>query len=188
MYCFLSSGEDEGYWTIKQFLNWAEYLKVSDTGLIRKYGKAGLKVLKDALQKDISGIHTARNVLSDIISPSAVDHALNRNVDWLLDNIQSKHKKDLEYPVKVYRQYGVGGLEKKPNITIGTIHSVKGGEADCAFLFPDLSHQANKVIKRNISARDAMYRMFYVGITRAKEELVLMRPFGSHKIGRSYLF
>jgi superfamily I DNA/RNA helicase len=56
---------------------------------------------------------------------------------------------------------------------VGTIHSVKGGEADVVFLFPDMSQAGDAAYQRHGPARDAVIRLFYVGMTRAREALYL---------------
>ncbi|HUX78338.1 MAG TPA: ATP-binding domain-containing protein, partial [Alphaproteobacteria bacterium] len=67
---------------------------------------------------------------------------------------------------------------KPPPITIGTIHSVKGGEADVVYLYPDISVAAatERMIGAGQESEDSLLRLFYVGMTRAYEELVLMSP------------
>ena len=83
-------------------------------------------------------------------------------------------KKAIEYPLSVYRKRGIGALSERPRITIGTIHSTKGGEHDIVMLFPDLSVAGfNEYRSQN---RDPVIRTFYVGMTRAKETLLLCKP------------
>ena len=50
---------------------------------------------------------------------------------------------------------------------------MKGGEADVVYLFPDISPQSYEGIQRGVEGRDAVIRQFYVGMTRAREELVV---------------
>jgi ATP-dependent exoDNAse (exonuclease V) beta subunit len=52
------------------------------------------------------------------------------------------------------------------------VHSVKGGEADDVILFPDLS-PAGYSEYMSTENRDRILRLFYVGMTRAKDRLVL---------------
>lgn len=60
-----------------------------------------------------------------------------------------------------------------PNITISTIHGVKGGEADIVVLRSDISYLVNKSMDVD---EDPEHRVFYVGVTRAREELYIMNP------------
>ena len=64
-------------------------------------------------------------------------------------------------------------LSKIPRIRLSTIHAAKGGEADKVLLFPDISKAA---VIHNDRSPDDLHRLFYVGVTRAKEELHLMEP------------
>jgi DNA helicase-2/ATP-dependent DNA helicase PcrA len=64
-------------------------------------------------------------------------------------------------------------LNSKPKIKLSTIHGAKGGEADNVYLMLDLSGKALEEMTKN---PDDAYRVLYVGITRAKENLVLQMP------------
>ncbi|MHB1099503.1 MAG: UvrD-helicase domain-containing protein [Burkholderiales bacterium] len=64
-------------------------------------------------------------------------------------------------------------LARPPRIYVGTIHSVKGGEADNVALLPDMTQRTWEGYERE---RDAEHRTFYVGATRAKEALWLVAP------------
>jgi superfamily I DNA/RNA helicase len=60
-----------------------------------------------------------------------------------------------------------------PKVVVGTIHSVKGGQADVVYLFPDLSQAGDAQYNRGGAARDSAIRVFYVGLTRARETLYI---------------
>ena len=60
-----------------------------------------------------------------------------------------------------------------PRIELSTIHGSKGGEADNVVLFTDLSPAAQKAAEQ---APDDLHRVFYVGVTRTKENLYLVYP------------
>ena len=67
---------------------------------------------------------------------------------------------------------------QKPKIKLSTIHGAKGGEADNVLLFTDLSGKALKDMEEN---PDDAHRVLYVGITRAKKNLVLKMPENSQR-------
>ena len=67
-------------------------------------------------------------------------------------------------------------LARPPRIYIGTIHSVKGGEADNVLLIPNLTQRTWEDFERS---PDDEHRTFYVGATRAKESLFLVAPNGA---------
>ena len=60
-----------------------------------------------------------------------------------------------------------------PQVVVGTVHSVKGGQADVVYLFPDLSLAGDANYQRFGPSRDSVIRVFYVGITRARETLYI---------------
>jgi superfamily I DNA/RNA helicase len=86
---FLDEGIDEKFWNVPQFVSWAKHLQVGDgtSGLIRKIGKKGLSRLKDAIKDNEPGLHTCRDVLEILLTPNAVTNALDRNIEWYMDNI-----------------------------------------------------------------------------------------------------
>jgi superfamily I DNA/RNA helicase len=67
-----------------------------------------------------------------------------------------------------------------PRITASTIHGSKGGEADNVILFTDLSPAADTQFQRN---PDDTHRVFYVGVTRAKQNLYIV---DAEDVSRSY--
>jgi len=60
-----------------------------------------------------------------------------------------------------------------PRITASTIHGSKGGEADNVVLFTDLSAAADNAMRIN---PDDMHRVFYVGVTRTRQNLYVVEP------------
>ena len=78
------------------------------------------------------------------------------------------------YPRKVLNKHGESGLVDDPKFLVGTIHSVKGGEADVVILMPDLSSAGWQEYQEYGPKRDSIIRLFYVGMTRAKETLIIM--------------
>jgi len=61
----------------------------------------------------------------------------------------------------------------KPRIKLSTIHSAKGGEADNVLLLTDIPHRTWKSFEKN---PDDDTRVFYVGLTRAKQNLHIVQP------------
>jgi DNA helicase-2/ATP-dependent DNA helicase PcrA len=167
---------EDPYWSVPDLLDWAKNLKVGPHGLLPRRGNKAITKLKAAVAEGADGLHTSRNVLSQVLSPAAISPALSRNVDWLVENLKPAKQKSVAYPVKVLRNNGAEYLKGPPLITIGTIHSVKGGEADVVFLYPDISIKAEEEAASNPDKRDGLRRLFYVGMTRAREKLVIMSP------------
>ena len=64
-------------------------------------------------------------------------------------------------------------LNSKPRIVLSTIHGVKGGEQDNVVLLTDLSRNTQRNYEQN---PDDENRLFYVGATRTKSHLHIIRP------------
>lgn len=174
---FLNRGEDENYWNVADFITWAQHLSVGDNGLIRKQGNAAIEKLKRAVEEQADGLHSCRNILSKVLSPAAIEPAMNRNVDWFAENLKTGRQKSITYPLAVANKFGIDCLSRPPAVIPGTIHSVKGGEADVVILYPDISMNAmREKLYNGREAQDAIWRVFYVGATRAKETLIIMKP------------
>lgn len=100
-------------------------------------------------------------------------------LEWFERHLLAARRKAFEFPMLIYRQRGGKALEATPRIIVGTIHSVKGGEADTVYLFPDLSGAGMREYLGPAELRDRAIRQFYVGATRAKDRLVLCGATGS---------
>ena len=66
-----------------------------------------------------------------------------------------------------------GTISKDPKIHLSTIHGAKGGEADNVMLLTDLSRKSQEAMERD---SDDECRVFYVGATRARENLHIIQP------------
>jgi superfamily I DNA/RNA helicase len=72
-------------------------------------------------------------------------------------------------------------LNKTPRILLSTIHGVKGGECSNVVLLTDLSRNTQKSMDR---FPDDENRLFYVGATRTKDHLHIIRPKDIYKAFR----
>jgi superfamily I DNA/RNA helicase len=79
--------------------------------------------------------------------------------------------KDVEYIQKVLDN-GFSILDK-PHIHISTIHRVKGGQANTVVLLSDTAKAGERMASTN---RDEETRVFYTGITRTFEDLIVIHP------------
>jgi len=77
------------------------------------------------------------------------------------------------YFKRVIKRYGEAVLLEKPQTIIGTIHSVKGMEADYVAVCPDMSKKTWFGWQR---LPEEEKRVWYVAATRAKEGLFLLHP------------
>jgi DNA helicase II / ATP-dependent DNA helicase PcrA len=95
--------------------------------------------------------------------------AFERDPAWLAARCMSKNADRLRYPMRVLERLGTQGLVDEPKLTIGTIHSVKGGEADQVFVITALPPRWAE------NPEDpALCRLFYVAATRARRSLTFL--------------
>lgn len=92
---------------------------------------------------------------------------------WLIGAVDRNKAASMAYGFAMVNRYGAAVLREKPRIIVGTIHSVKGGEADNVIVFPDLSRAAFNQWNGKPAMRDSVRRTFYVGMTRARHGLYL---------------
>jgi superfamily I DNA/RNA helicase len=95
---------------------------------------------------------------------------------WLREHALASHAAQLDYGCAVSRARGTTAMFQPPRVIVGTVHSVKGAEADAVVLAPDLSRQAHERWLSSAEDRDAVLRVMYVGATRARESLALCAP------------
>ena len=66
-------------------------------------------------------------------------------------------------------------LEKPARIWLSTIHAIKGGEQDNVILCLDIGDKIIKAIKRSQDKQDEEHRVWYVGTTRARNNLYKLK-------------
>lgn len=151
---------------------WAEMLRASDT---LQYG-AKTEIGREAAKQSVVG----EDVLLQWFTEPLLQAIIDKDVEWLHENMTSRFKKSAEYPIQIAKKRGIDALREEPQIIVGTIHSVKGGEADTVFIYPDISMQAwEKYQERGNEQARAIIRAVYVGMTRARENLYICEPAGA---------
>lgn len=159
-------GELAHFWTSGELKAWTSALPA--TGIFNRGGSAAIQGLSDEASDE--EIADACRVW---FTPEALGYVVPKpDLTWYLSCVKgSDNLRD--YVGRVIGQYGVQKLQDKPMVQIGTVHSVKGGEADIVWLSPDLSPEASSAAHKDPQAAEEMRRVFYTGITRAKERLLL---------------
>lgn len=143
-------------WSTKAFKAWADCLNCLKRGALAK-----MKRMEDVEVMDI-----------DDMEPLFEDGAFARLLSLDLDTWGSMLKKPsatMDFCLNVRKR----GSYIDPQVIVGTIHSLKGAEADNVILFPDLSQAALSEWQRD---RDTMWRLFYVAVTRARRGLTICGP------------
>lgn len=153
---------DAKLWTKEEIATWLPVMSVSN------FLKRGAGKTLEQMETVPDGSELARLLLN----PVELIQMINGHLGWFMDNVAAASKNTLDYACTIVEKHNVNALKIVPPITIGTIHSVKGGEADVVYLMPDLSRQGYDSWSLP-EGRDEVIRQFYVGMTRCKETLVI---------------
>ena len=158
-------GDRARLWTGDDVRAWLQLVR-SDAGLARG-AKTAVKLLP-------SGELSIAQVEALFASEDALIRATEPELGWLLESAMTSYSDKLAYPAAVARGSGPAALMDPPLVTVGTVHSVKGGQADVVYLCPSVSGAGWNEWVRGGRARDHTIRQFYVGLTRAKETCVVL--------------
>jgi DNA helicase-2/ATP-dependent DNA helicase PcrA len=119
-------------------------------------------------------------ILQAVLEPAAYESfllAANQSplalLSWWQRRLAPEFESRIDFPTRIVTQRGPNAFQNPPQVIVGTIHSVKGGQADVVYLFPDISKAADAHYQRVGALRDAVIRLFYVGATRARETLYI---------------
>lgn len=164
-------GDESREWTVQDLRQWTELLKAQ--GVFRRGGKAAMERLTG----------TGAVPLDELVQwfeDDALANAYLLDLEWLERHIaSSKRGRALTFALTVARRQGAATLREEPRLIVGTGHSVKGGEADVVYMFPDVSRAA--AVEEGITS-DNLTRLFYVMATRARDTLVLGEPSGAFAV------
>lgn len=177
-------GEDARVWSLDDLDKWTDVLSAKDTMN---------RGAKSRLEADIAEIEASRfdkelvhepvslEYLQRMFKEDALDKFYDLDLSYLQSMARDSRRRILDYPIAVAERYGASTLKEEAKVIVGTIHSVKGGQADSVYVWPDLSWNGMQSMT-NKATRDATYRQFYVAFTRARHKLVLLSPKGSDAV------
>ena len=154
-------------WTVPELHLWLE--------MTRGVGRRKWKDYAGALPQD--AVLTWAD-LSGIIEIEDIMAAERGKESWLVEKLNSTWRNTAGYALRVAARDELS-LHQEPQIFIGSVHSVKGGEADAVILCPDLSPQGAAQWAGAGEGADAIRRQFFVGCTRARETLILCKNSGN---------
>lgn len=164
-------GEGHRPWTHGDVALWADCMAAQ--GIL----KHGMK--KKLQQYDPAQIATMER-LDEIFETGALTALMDAwdgdhraLLGWWCRLVTADVRGRVQFPADIAATHGPRALLETPQVVVGTIHSVKGGQADVVYLFPDLSQAGDAQYNRGSVARDSVIRLFYVGLTRARETLYI---------------
>ncbi len=123
--------------------------------------------------------------LRDWLLPESLRAFEARDLGWLAAHAMKGVESPLAYAVSLGKRDLLG---VDPSTIVGTVHSVKGGEAGDprrgaeygrVYLFPDLSSAGHHEMTSGQEGYDAAVRLAYVALSRARDEIVLCEPASS---------
>lgn len=184
--------DDEGYplWTAEQFKSIFEVLSAGK--LFKRGAGKELKKLREprAYTEGYDPFYqnTSQKFMKQWLLPGKAQeiakatHEHDYGLDWFEEHLLSAKAKPFEKSIELAKRSGVHVLAEEPKVVIGTIHSVKGGEADNVYLFPDISPKSMQSFILGGGSKDDTLRQFYVGMTRSQKNLYLCQPSSQYKV------
>lgn len=169
-------------WTGVDVRAWIELVRAE--GVLAKGVKSRLK---DNLPDGELSIAQSEGLFSAALSEADLDRALGPDLSWFMSVALPSMAEKLQYPEAIVRGFGPAALVDPPLCTVGTIHSVKGGEADVVYLSPALSPAGYGEWSTYGRPRDSVIRLLYVAMTRARRASVVLAPPNRYAVPRSTL-
>lgn len=168
------SGAGHHMWRGGEFALWTGWLA---RGMFTEQGPeviADLQPMKEVTSEVLKAVFQPPS-LAGILAALRADTPVTL-LEWWAERVAPVFRKRIQFPANIAARRGDQSLADTPKVVVGTIHSVKGGEADVVFVFPDLSPAGDGQYHRGGQHRDAVIRQFYVAVTRARETLYLCAP------------
>ena len=162
----------EGIWTKDDVRRWAAAVKGSETFPDGQSWKRLEPLLGNLPDRDAINM----GLWETLVGEAAVEASMAQDLDWWLEHLLASKRGGAVYPAAIARVRGRESLLAEPSVTIGTIHSVKGGEADVVIVAPDVSVPGVAEWATSDAGKASIYRLFYVALTRAKQEVHILQP------------
>jgi superfamily I DNA/RNA helicase len=143
----------QGKITIAQVRNIYKYM-TADKGVSKSH--KGLKAIFDDTLVNIQDLSSSYGLLTMAIWHEAFDKVSDKEKQYLIACLRRGEK-----------------FTKEPRIKISTIHGAKGSEADNVVVLTDIGQKSWLQMQKD---PDDEIRVFYVALTRVKENLHIIQP------------
>jgi DNA helicase II / ATP-dependent DNA helicase PcrA len=166
---FLAPHVEGRYWTGHEIELWMDLVK----GVFRRGSRDTLRARISAMRTEDPDLLMSDlcEALSDMDDFGLMLTAPPVCIDWLQGHLLASKANAALYPLQVAKTRGVPTMAQEPRLYVGTCHSFKGAEADVVIICPDLSNQG--YAQWLSQGRDEIVRLYYVALTRAREEVIL---------------
>lgn len=118
------------------------------------------KPLRNISVRELQGLGFT-NDFFNYFQPASVLHPLKLSIE------------EKVYFTKIMQYYGLSALDSEPRVILSTIHGVKGQECDTCIINLNLTHRTYQSL---LDDPDQEHRLFYVGVTRSKNQVILLEP------------
>jgi superfamily I DNA/RNA helicase len=164
-------GDGHRAWTKRDLALWVEWL--GSKGILKDGAKEIIQTRDGSDPVSAEHLHAIFETGAFESLMAARDGGNRALLDWWRTRVSADVRKRVQFAAEIADSRGPQALLDTPKVVVGTIHSVKGGQADVVYLFPDLSRAGDAQYNRGGAARDSVIRVFYVGLTRARETLYI---------------
>lgn len=161
-------GDEWRLWTGSELKHWIEVMQAS--GWLLHGAKTQIEEFGKKHPHSVIGVQKFHGWLA----PEAPGNIGTMDgLPWFRARLLKNREKPIDFAIRVLQKRGAAALRESPRLIVGTVHSVKGGEADVVYVSPELSTGGWETYS-NARLRGATLRMMYVAATRAREKLVLL--------------
>lgn len=167
-------GDEARFWTPKELAGWTDALPAD------MFTRGGKTAIKRAAEQNGQAF-TPEDLAALVPGEGVLEAMFYGRLDWYREHMVPKALKGSTFALEVADRRGVKTLLETPKVVAGTCHSVKGGEAGRVYLWPDLSPSGYGTWC-SAETSGQVVRQLYVGMTRAKESLVLCGASGSRSV------
>lgn len=166
-------GDEARMWTWKDVKTFTDIMQ--SRGVMMRGAKSQIasRLVEDMFGDSHGDEEVDLDTFGRLFEESVWDQLMAYDLTWWESTLKHAERPRQQYPLTIARRHGAARLLDAPRLCLGTIHSVKGGESDIVYVFPDLSSVGYETHRKG--NQDPTWRQFYVAVTRAREEIVMCK-------------